>query len=96
MTGWTDWNLALNPQGGPNWANLAADAAIIVNKTSGEFYKQPMYFALGHVAKFFLPDSEVVGVETRFPTPEESKAEGVISSGVQRPDGSIALMLLNK
>jgi len=92
--GWTDWNLALNTEGGPNWAKLAADSAIIVNKTSGEFYKQPMFYALAHVAKFILPDSDVLHVHATYSNPK-NKTE-VIAAGVRRPDGSIALVLLNR
>lgn len=46
--GWTDWNLALNEEGGPNWARNFVDAPIIVNATSDEFYKQPMFYVLAH------------------------------------------------
>lgn len=52
MTGWVDWNLALDSNGGPTWANNVLDAAVIVNKTSDEFYKQPMFYAIGHFSKF--------------------------------------------
>merc|ERR1719412_1515225 len=47
VTGWTDWNLVLDLQGGPNWAGNFVDAPILVNQENGEFYKQPMYYALG-------------------------------------------------
>lgn len=58
--GWIDWNLALDPQGGPNWARNFVDSPIIVNTTSQEFYKQPMYYALAHFSKFVLPKSKHV------------------------------------
>jgi glucosylceramidase len=48
VTGWTYWNLALSLLGGPNWANNYVDAPIIVNSTADEFYKQPMFYAMGH------------------------------------------------
>ena len=63
-TGWTDWNLVLDMNGGgfflnvdddngnddagPNWANNFVDAPIIVNRDTDEFYKQPMYYSLAH------------------------------------------------
>lgn len=46
--GWTDWNLALNTEGGPNWARNFVDSPIIVNQCLDVFYKQPMYYALAH------------------------------------------------
>lgn len=52
VVGWVDWNLVLDESGGPNWAGNVVDAAVIVNKTSDEFYKQPMFYAIGHFSKF--------------------------------------------
>ena len=52
ILGWTDWNIALDMQGGPNWAGNFVDAPIIVNEAEGEFYKQPMYYALGHISRY--------------------------------------------
>lgn len=46
--GWIDWNLALDTKGGPNWASNFVDSPIIVNAKADEFYKQPMFYALGH------------------------------------------------
>ena len=48
VTGWTDWNIALNMSGGPNWVNNNVDSPIIVNTEKNEFYKQPMYYVMGH------------------------------------------------
>jgi len=45
VSGWTDWNLALDEQGGPNWANNFVDSPIIVSRVTDEFYKQPMFYA---------------------------------------------------
>lgn len=61
-TGWTDWNMALNMQGGPNWAKNFVDSPIIVNTEDQEFYKQPMYYALGHFSKFIQENSIRVDV----------------------------------
>lgn len=55
--GWIDWNLVLNEQGGPTYANNFVDAAIVVNSTnSEEIYKQPIYYVIGHFSKFVRPD----------------------------------------
>lgn len=57
VTGWTDWNLALDLNGGPNWAKNFVDGPIIVNATASEFYKQPMFYIMGHFSKFIPEDS---------------------------------------
>ena len=61
--GWTDWNLALNTEGGPNWANMGADSPIIVDSEKEIFYKQPMFYALAHFAKFLTRGSQIVSVK---------------------------------
>ena len=35
-------------QGGPNWANNEVDSPIIVNAENDVFYKQPMFYHMGH------------------------------------------------
>lgn len=51
--GWMDWNLALSTSGGPNWAGNFVDSPILVDEVNGaEFYKQPMYYIMGHFSKF--------------------------------------------
>lgn len=48
MTGWTDWNLALDMEGGPNWSKNYVDSPVIVDSSKDIFYKQPMFYHLGH------------------------------------------------
>lgn len=57
VVGWTDWNMCLNEEGGPNWARNFVDSPIIVNATVDEFYKQPMFYAMGHFSKFIKSDA---------------------------------------
>uniref|UniRef100_A0A0R3RWK4 Glucosylceramidase n=1 Tax=Elaeophora elaphi TaxID=1147741 RepID=A0A0R3RWK4_9BILA len=57
VSGWTDWNLCLDLKGGPNFAKNYVDAPIIVNATADEFYKQPMFYIMGHFSKFIPPGS---------------------------------------
>ena len=55
--GWVDWSLAKDPQGNPNWAHNRIDPSIVVNPTVPEYYKQPMYYAVGHFSRFITPGS---------------------------------------
>ncbi|ESP00722.1 hypothetical protein LOTGIDRAFT_158016 [Lottia gigantea] len=89
VTGWTDWNIALDMQGGPNWVSNFVDAPIIVNKDKQEFYKQPMFYAMGHFSKFVVPGSKRMDIKTQGSTNLELTA--FIS-----PDSSIVLVILNR
>ncbi|KAK6750399.1 hypothetical protein RB195_002399 [Necator americanus] len=57
VAGWTDWNLCLDKEGGPNWVYNFVDSPVIVNGKVDEFYKQPMFYALGHFSKFIQRDA---------------------------------------
>ncbi|XP_068623495.1 lysosomal acid glucosylceramidase-like [Battus philenor] len=63
MVGWIDWNLCLDMRGGPNWANNNVDSPIIVNAARNEFYKQPMFYAMGHFSKLIKRGSRRIHVQ---------------------------------
>ncbi|XP_015684399.2 lysosomal acid glucosylceramidase-like, partial [Protobothrops mucrosquamatus] len=92
VVGWIDWNLALDLQGGPNWVKNFVDSPIIVDPTGDIFYKQPMFYHLGHFSKFILEGSQRVGltvVQPYFSCNLEHVA-------VLRPDGSAVVVVLNR
>uniref|UniRef100_A0A914V756 Glucosylceramidase n=1 Tax=Plectus sambesii TaxID=2011161 RepID=A0A914V756_9BILA len=76
VTGWTDWNIALDTKGGPNWVNNFADSPIIIDASKGEFYKQPMFYVMGHFSKFIRPGSVRIGLSME----EDEELEGVAFS----------------
>ncbi|XP_026546559.1 glucosylceramidase [Notechis scutatus] len=92
VVGWIDWNLALDLQGGPNWVKNYVDSPILVDASSDSFYKQPMFYHLGHFSKFIVEGSQCVGltvVKTYFSCNLEHVA-------VLRPDGSAVVVVLNR
>lgn len=50
--GWVDWNMVLDLYGGPSWVGNYLDAPVIVNPSRDEYYKSPMFYAMGHFSKF--------------------------------------------
>lgn len=87
VSGWVDWNMALDTKGGPNWQDNRADSPIIVNATSDEFYKQPMFYAMGHFSKFVVPGSKMIELI--------NKPGNIDMLTFLRPDNSIAALLGN-
>ncbi|VFV38998.1 glucosylceramidase precursor [Lynx pardinus] len=75
VVGWTDWNLALNPEGGPNWVRNFVDSPIIVDITKDTFYKQPMFYHLGHF-RGALPAGTHKGRGTCAPPPLQAPESG--------------------
>ncbi|KAM9404925.1 lysosomal acid glucosylceramidase-like isoform 1-T1 [Salvelinus alpinus] len=89
VVGWTDWNLALDQGGGPNWVKNFVDSPIIVDHSRDIFYKQPTFYSMAHFSKFLWEGSQRVGVSFS----QETKLE---SSAFVRPDGSVVLTILNR
>ncbi|XP_039307628.1 lysosomal acid glucosylceramidase isoform X2 [Solenopsis invicta] len=85
---WIDWNMALNTNGGPTWNGNYVDSPIIVNSTADEFYKQPMFYVLGHFSKYVPPNSVRIGT-----TSENTK--GIQNIAFSTPDGAVVLVILN-
>ncbi|XP_029959147.1 lysosomal acid glucosylceramidase [Salarias fasciatus] len=89
VVGWTDWNLALDHTGGPNWVKNFVDSPVIVDAKRDVFYKQPTFYSLAHFSKFLLEGSQRVGVSAS----EETRLE---YSAFIRPDNSVVLVILNR
>ena len=87
VEGWIDWNMVLDKQGGPNWANNWCNAPIIVDPENDEVYYTPMYYTLAHFSKYIRPGAIRIGFEC-------SDKELMVTA-TQNPDGSFAVVILN-
>ncbi len=74
---------------GPNWVGLREDTAIVVNKTSQGYYKEPFFYALGHFSKFLIPDSVKVH------STEKSRLDKFETTVFVRPDNATVIIALN-
>lgn len=83
--------MVLDLNGGPTYVRNFVDSPILVNKTVGEFYKQPMYYVLGHFAKFVAADS--VRIEAGV---INERRDGVDVVAFERPDNLTAVILTNR
>ncbi|XP_069805825.1 lysosomal acid glucosylceramidase [Dendropsophus ebraccatus] len=89
VTGWTDWNLALDVSGGPTWVGNNVDSPIIVDVGKDVFYKQPTFYHMAHFSKFIPPGAQRVGLDAS----QESSLESV---AFLCPDGSAVVVILNR
>uniref|UniRef100_A0A914E4V4 Glucosylceramidase n=1 Tax=Acrobeloides nanus TaxID=290746 RepID=A0A914E4V4_9BILA len=95
--GWVEWNLVVDPTGGPNWVNNDVDQSIIAFNSSydgnGErFEKQPMFYAMGHFSKFIVPNSTIIDHKLEGTT----YADSVLAISAQRPDGLKVVVINNR
>jgi len=87
VQGWVDWNMVLDRQGGPNWANNWCLAPVIVDPEKDEVYFTPMYYTLAHFSKYIRPGAVRIGFE--------NSDKDLMVTAAQNPDGSIAVVILN-
>uniref|UniRef100_A0A493TLS6 Glucosylceramidase n=1 Tax=Anas platyrhynchos platyrhynchos TaxID=8840 RepID=A0A493TLS6_ANAPP len=92
VTGWTDWNLALDLQGGPNWSKNYVDSPVIVDSSKDVFYKQPMFYHMGHFSKFIPEGSQRVGLAVS----KKCRRCELEHTAFLRPDGAVVLVVLNR
>lgn len=89
-SGWVDWNMVLNTRGEPSWADTQCNSPVVTNASALEYYKQPMFYAMGHFSKFLTPNS----VKIRLNKPvNETGFEAV---AFERTDNATVLIALNK
>ncbi|GMF35792.1 unnamed protein product [Phytophthora lilii] len=94
-SGWTDWNLLLNTTGGPTWIDNLIDSPILIDEEGGaEFYKQPMFYAMGHFSKFLPADS--VRVALTMSSSASSTLANVDSVAFLTPDDQVVFILSNR
>lgn len=79
--------MALDTNGGPTYINNYVDSPIIVNATANEFYRQPMFYALGHFSKFIPRRSVRIYA---------SQINNIPLIAFKRPDNGITVVILNK
>ncbi|XP_063904865.1 lysosomal acid glucosylceramidase-like isoform X2 [Zophobas morio] len=88
VSGWVDWNMVLDLQGGPTYIDNYLDSPIIVNVKAGEFYKQPTFYHLGHFSKFIPRGS--VRIYSKL------CLKNVKHVAFRRPDNGTVIIILNR
>ncbi|XP_050449095.1 lysosomal acid glucosylceramidase-like isoform X2 [Cataglyphis hispanica] len=94
VSGWIDWNLALNESGGPNWAQNNVDSPIIVIPQKDQFYKQPMFYAISHFSKFVTRGS--YRIFSREETSSFDQNNTTESIAFLTPEQKIIVVIVNK
>ena len=88
--GWTDWNIALDLEGGPNWKGNFVDSPILVNGT--EWLVQPMFFYLAHFSLFLGGGAVRVGVDST----SSAFLEAPLEAAAFDTPGGLVLVALNR
>jgi glucosylceramidase len=86
--GWTDWNILLDQNGGPNHVGNFCFAPVHADTDLGELILTPSYYYIGHFSKFIRPGASRVSTV--------SSRSHLLSTSFLNEDGSLATVVMNQ
>ena len=86
--GWTDWNILLDENGGPNHVGNFCFAPIHADSKTGELIYTPSYYFIGHFSKF-------IGKEAKRISSVTSRSQLITTSFLNK-DGKVITVVMNQ
>jgi glucosylceramidase len=86
--GWTDWNILLDENGGPNHKGNFCFAPIHANMQTGELIYTPSYYYIGHFSKFIRPNAKRVSTV--------SSRSNLLSTSFVNTNGKLVTIVMNQ
>ncbi|WP_369753083.1 glycoside hydrolase family 30 beta sandwich domain-containing protein [Flavobacterium sp. WC2409] len=86
--GWTDWNILLDQNGGPNHVGNFCFAPIHADTNTGELIYTPSYYYIGHFSKFIRPDAKRVSTAV--------SRSSLLSTSFLNTDGKMVTIVMNQ
>jgi glucosylceramidase len=85
---WTDWNILLDQNGGPNHVGNFCFAPVHGDTDSGELIYTPTYYYIGHFSKFVRPGARMLSTTT--------SRSHLLATSFINPDNSVATIVMNQ
>jgi glucosylceramidase len=85
--GWTDWNVLLDEQGGPNHVGNYCFAPVHADTRTGELIYTNSYHYIGHFSKFIRPGARRIAS-----SPSRS---ALLSAAFMNTNGQVAVVVMN-
>jgi glucosylceramidase len=86
--GWTDWNVLLDEEGGPNHVGNFCFAPVHADTKTGELTYTNSYYYIGHFSKFVRPGARRIA--------NAPSRSALLSAAFINPDGKISVVVMNK
>jgi len=86
--GWTDWNILLDEQGGPNHVQNYCFAPVHYNTKTDELIYNSEFYFLGHFSKFIKPGARRISAS--------STKSYFLTTAFINTDGKIAVVVMNQ
>lgn len=85
---WTDWNILLDENGGPNHVGNFCFAPVHANTKTNDLIYTSAYYYIGHFSKFVRPGAERIIASVN--------RTNLLTTAFKNPDGTIAVIVMNK
>ena len=86
--GWTDWNILLDDQGGPNHVGNFCFAPVHADMKKGELIFTNSFYYIGHFSKFIRPGARRII--------SSSNRDNLQTTAFQNTDGKISVVVMNQ
>lgn len=85
--GFTDWNILLNEQGGPNHVGNFCFAPVIADTRNGTLHYTSSYYYIGHFSKFLRPGAKRIATSTN--------RDKLLATAFTNANGKTAIIVMN-
>lgn len=85
--GWTDWNVLLDENGGPNHVGNRCFAPVHANTHTGALIYTNIYYYIGHFSKFIQVGAKRISCS--------ASRDKLLTTAFMNPDGTIAVVVMN-
>jgi glucosylceramidase len=92
VSGWVDWNIVLDRDGGPNHAGNFCGAPIMIDTETGEVYYTPIYYVLAQFSRTIRPGDLAVRTDLSL---DGLDSDALHTSATVNDDGLLSVQLLN-
>jgi len=92
MSGWIDWNVVLDQDGGPNHVLNNCGAPIMIDTKTGQVYYTPIYYVLAQFSRTIRPGDVVVATDKQLHGLDD---DALHASTTVNEAGLLSVQLLN-
>ena len=92
LSGWIDWNIVLDRDGGPNHAGNFCGAPIMIDRVTKEVHVTPLFHVMSQLSRSVRPGDRVLATELILGPRAD---DDLHACATRSDDGRIAVQLLN-
>ncbi len=92
VSGWIDWNIVLDKDGGPNHVGNFCGAPIMIDTATGYVYYTPVFYVLSQFSKTIRPGDKAIAVTSDL---NELDGDAIHASASLNDDNLLSVQVLN-